>query len=137
MSCSQAVFLTTSRTFMHVNNEGPGLNFKGSNTFPISLSGGGPPIQDFIWSELKYSQCAPDMKQGKGKEGCPLIPTVLSLFKNIFIITYFPQLHLECYPQKSPIPSPPLPYPPIPTFWPWHSPVLGHIKFVCPMGLSF
>jgi hypothetical protein len=22
-------------------------------------------------------------------------------------------------------------------FWPWHSPVLGHIKFVCPMGLSF
>jgi hypothetical protein len=24
---------------------------------------------------------------------------------------------------------PPLPYPPIPIFWPWHSPVLGHIKF--------
>jgi hypothetical protein len=22
-------------------------------------------------------------------------------------------------------------------FWPWRSPVLGHIKFVCPMGLSF
>jgi hypothetical protein len=22
-----------------------------------------------------------------------------------------------------------LPYPPIPTFWPWRSPVLGHIKF--------
>jgi hypothetical protein len=39
--------------------------------------------------------------------------------------------------QKSPIPSPPLPYPPIHTFWPWRSPVLGHIKFVCPMGLSF
>jgi hypothetical protein len=39
--------------------------------------------------------------------------------------------------QKSPIPSPPLPYPPTPTFWPWHSPVLGHIKFACPMGLSF
>jgi hypothetical protein len=32
---------------------------------------------------------------------------------------------------------PPLPYPPIPTFWPWRSPVLGHIKFACPMGLSF
>jgi hypothetical protein len=31
--------------------------------------------------------------------------------------------------QKSPIPSPPLPYPPTPTFWPWRSPVLGHIKF--------
>jgi hypothetical protein len=39
--------------------------------------------------------------------------------------------------QKSPIPSSPLPYPPIPTFWPWHSPVLGHIKFACPVGLSF
>jgi hypothetical protein len=32
---------------------------------------------------------------------------------------------------------PPLPYPPTPTFWPWRSPVLGHIKFACPMGLSF
>jgi hypothetical protein len=31
----------------------------------------------------------------------------------------------------------PLPYPPIPIFWPWRSPVLGHIKFACPMGLSF
>jgi hypothetical protein len=39
--------------------------------------------------------------------------------------------------QKSPIPSHPLPYPPTPTFWPWHSPVLGHIKFASPMGLSF
>jgi hypothetical protein len=26
---------------------------------------------------------------------------------------------------------------PFPFFWPWRSPVLGHIKFVCPMGLSF
>jgi hypothetical protein len=40
--------------------------------------------------------------------------------------------------QKSPISSPPpLPYPPTPTFWPWCSPVLGHIKFASPMGLSF
>jgi hypothetical protein len=31
--------------------------------------------------------------------------------------------------QKSPIPSPPLPYSPSPTFWPWRSHVLGHIKF--------
>jgi hypothetical protein len=22
-------------------------------------------------------------------------------------------------------------------FWPWRSPVLGHIQFACPMGLSF
>jgi hypothetical protein len=38
---------------------------------------------------------------------------------------------------KSPIPSPTLlPYPPTPTSWPWCSPVLGHIKFVRPRGLS-
>jgi hypothetical protein len=53
-----------------------------------------------------------------------------------FIITNFPQLYLECYPKSPPYPPPPLPYPPIPIFWPWHSPVLGHIKFACPMGLS-
>jgi hypothetical protein len=32
---------------------------------------------------------------------------------------------------------PPLPYPPTPTSWPWSSPVLRHIKFARPMGLSF
>jgi hypothetical protein len=39
--------------------------------------------------------------------------------------------------KKSPICYPPLPYPPTPPFWPWHSPVLGHIKFASPVGLSF
>jgi hypothetical protein len=39
--------------------------------------------------------------------------------------------------QKSPIDPPPLPYPPIPIFRPWHSAVLGNIKFVPPIGLSF
>jgi hypothetical protein len=39
--------------------------------------------------------------------------------------------------QKSPRPSThPIPYPVIPTSWPWHSPVLRHIKFVRPRGLS-
>jgi hypothetical protein len=38
--------------------------------------------------------------------------------------------------QKPPIPSPPLPYPPIPIFWPWHSSVLGHIKFAQWASLS-
>jgi hypothetical protein len=37
--------------------------------------------------------------------------------------------------QRSPIPTPPIPYPPTPPFWPWRSPVLGHIKFASPMGL--
>jgi hypothetical protein len=39
--------------------------------------------------------------------------------------------------QKSPIPFPHYPPPPTPTSWPWHSPVLRHIKFARPMGLSF
>ena len=30
-----------------------------------------------------------------------------------------------------------LPHPPTPTSWPWHFPVLRHIKFAWPMGLSF
>ena len=40
--------------------------------------------------------------------------------------------------QKSPHPPLPalLPYPSTPTSWPWCSPVLGHIKFAWPMGLS-
>jgi hypothetical protein len=38
--------------------------------------------------------------------------------------------------QRSPIPTPPIPYPPTPPFWPWRSPVLGHIKFASPMDLS-
>ena len=40
--------------------------------------------------------------------------------------------------RKFPILSPTLlPYSPTPTSWPWRSPVLGHIKFVRPKGLSF
>ena len=34
------------------------------------------------------------------------------------------------------LPSTLLPYLPTPTSWPWHSPVLGHIKFARPRGLS-
>jgi hypothetical protein len=38
--------------------------------------------------------------------------------------------------RKFPIPSPALlPYPPTPASWPWHSPVLGHIKFAIPRGI--
>jgi hypothetical protein len=53
----------------------------------------------------------------------------------IIIIRYFPHLHFQCYLKGPPYP-PPNPYPPTPPFWPWRSPVLGHIKFASPMGLS-
>jgi hypothetical protein len=52
-------------------------------------------------------------------------------------IRYFLHLHFKCYP-KSPLYPPPtlLPDPLTPTSWPWHSHVLGHIKFARPRGLS-
>jgi hypothetical protein len=53
-------------------------------------------------------------------------------FNQVFSSFTFPMLS-----QKSPIPSPPLPYTPTPTSWPWRSPVLRHIKFARPRGLSF
>jgi hypothetical protein len=62
---------------------------------------------------------------------------LFSVFLKYFFIMYFPQLNFQCYTKSPPYPPPPLPYPPIPTFWPWRSPILGHIKFACPMGLSF
>jgi hypothetical protein len=58
-------------------------------------------------------------------------------FFKIFFITYFPQLHFQRYPKSLPYPPPHSPPHPFPFFWPWRSPVLGHIQFSCPMGLSF
>jgi hypothetical protein len=49
----------------------------------------------------------------------------------------FSSITFQMLSQKAPIPSsPPLPYPPTPPSWPWCSPVLRHIKFVIPRGLS-
>jgi hypothetical protein len=52
-------------------------------------------------------------------------------------IKYFLYIHFKCYPESSLYPPSTLPpYPPTPASWPWHSPVLGHIKFAIPRGLS-
>ena len=48
-----------------------------------------------------------------------------------FLIRYFLHLHFQCYLKRPPCP------PPTPTSWPWRSPILRHIKFASPMGLSF
>jgi hypothetical protein len=59
------------------------------------------------------------------------------LFIYLFIlIRYFLHLQFQFYPKSPPSLSP---YSAIltPTSWPWHSPVLRHIKFARPMGLSF
>jgi hypothetical protein len=58
------------------------------------------------------------------------------LFLKYFLLHIFLNYISNAIP-KVPHTLPPLLYPPIPTFWPWRSPVLGHIKFACPMGLSF
>jgi hypothetical protein len=55
-----------------------------------------------------------------------------SSFFWFFLIGYLFHLHFQCY-----LKSPPHAPPPTPTSWPWHSPVLRHIEFVRPMGLSF
>jgi hypothetical protein len=65
-----------------------------------------------------------------------LVVFFFRFFFNIFFIRYFPHLHFQCYPKSPPSP-PPLPYQTTPTFWPWYSPILGHIKFASPVGLSF
>jgi hypothetical protein len=60
--------------------------------------------------------------------------------RNVVFLNYvFSSITFPMLSQKSPPPSspPPLPYSPTPIFWPWRSPVLGHIKFAWPMGLSF
>jgi hypothetical protein len=69
-------------------------------------------------------------------EGGVWVP-ISRTYSVLFFIRYFPHLHFQCYPKSPPYPPLQLPYPPTPTFWSWCSPVLGHIKFACPMGLSF
>jgi hypothetical protein len=66
--------------------------------------------------------------------------TFLKIFHLFFFIFFLLCIFLNYISNaipKVPHTPPPLPYPPIPIFWPWRSPVLGHIKFACPMGLSF
>ena len=56
-----------------------------------------------------------------------------------FFIRYFLHLQFKCYPKRPlypPLTPALLPYPFTPTSCPWHSPVLGHIKFATPRGLS-
>jgi hypothetical protein len=56
------------------------------------------------------------------------------LIKKNFIRYFY--IHFKCYPESSLYPpSALLPYPPTLVSWPWHSPVLGHIKFAIPRGL--
>ena len=60
---------------------------------------------------------------------------IIIIFK--FFIRYFKIYTLNATPKVSfNLPPDLLPYPPTPTSWPWNIPVLGHIKFARPRGLS-
>ena len=54
-----------------------------------------------------------------------------------FFFRYFLYIHFKYYPESSLYPPLTLlPYPTTLTSWPWHSPVLGHIKFAIARGVS-
>ena len=54
-----------------------------------------------------------------------------------FLLHIFLNYISNAIPKVPHIPPPPLPCPPTLPFWPWCSPLLGHIKLASPMGLSF
>jgi hypothetical protein len=60
---------------------------------------------------------------------------MLTLFFFNFLLGIFLIYISNAIPKVPHTHSPPLPYPPTPPFWPWHSPVLGHIKFASPCSL--
>jgi hypothetical protein len=80
-----------------------------------------------------FKKCSPE----QNTQGCPhssyIFSTVLTFFNWVFISFTFPMLSQKT-PRRSPHTNP---YTPTPTSWPWHSPVLRHIKFAQPMCLSF
>jgi hypothetical protein len=91
-----------------------------------------------LLSAVLEQQEEKDRIQGCWYWSCPVErqkSSINSFFFKKKFIRYFPHLHFQCYPKSSPYPQ--LPYPPTSTSWPWCSPVLGHIKFARPMGLSF
>jgi hypothetical protein len=97
----------------------------------------------YIALHLVFKEIIPNKVQKQKVVSLPLfhnvsLPLVTFFFLFLFIYYVFSSITFPMLSQKSPIPSPPhFPTHPFPFFWPWRSPVLGHIKFVCPMGLSF
>ena len=87
-------------------------------------------ICKFIWNIKKKDRIAKNILNNKITSGENTI-------FNHFFIRYLLHLHFKCYP-KSRLNPPPalLPFPLTPTSWPCFSPVLGHIKFGRPRGLS-
>jgi hypothetical protein len=89
-------------------------------------------------SKEDWEQAAATKKGARCKTSLLLSPTPGVHFC-FFKISYFLILHFKCYAKSPPHPPPhthTFPYPPTPTSCPWCSPVLRHIKFARPGGLS-
>ena len=102
--------------------------------FPISIS-----ASVIIYAlDLSHSEWGKIKSQRSSKlVAFPWCLRILNIFFQKFFRSFL-HLHFKCYPESTLYPPQALlPYLPTPTSWAWCSPVLGHIKFACPMGLSF
>ena len=81
----------------------------------------------------QFSNKTPSISYGK-----PLLSCLLGKSKRLskqhrlflsFFFFFLLRIFFNYISNAIPKVPPPLPYPPIPIFWPWHSPVLGHITF--------
>jgi hypothetical protein len=110
----------------------------------VSLYSPGCPGTHFVdQAGLEFRNLPASASQVLGLKAYATMPGSVMLFF-CFVFLNFLKLLLRIFLNytsnaipKVPHTLPRLPYPPILTFWPWHSPVLGHIKCACPMGLSF
>jgi hypothetical protein len=84
------------------------------------------------WLVIQLSEAATDLEYSREKDTLGSI----SFFPNFLLDIFF--IYISNAIPKVPYTLSPalLPYPPTPTFWPWHSPVLGHIKFARPRDFS-
>jgi hypothetical protein len=69
------------------------------------------------WDPISARQ-VPAQSQSQADRPSVECKEVSIFFKIFFIITYFPQLHLECYPKSPPYPPPYSPTHPFPLFGP-------------------
>jgi hypothetical protein len=95
-----------------------------------------------ILEELIYSQCSNARKWGS--QGTPGSLILLGLFIYLFVCLFvcllldifFIYISNAILRVPYTLPPPCSPTYPTPASWPWHSPLLGHIKFEIPRGLS-
>ena len=97
------------------------------------------PATCIAWGDFRGRSCRLKVYKGPCTPSWPFLLCpfqILFFFFIIFLKLGIFLVYIFNAIPKVPHPQPPIPYPPTPPFWPWRSPVLGHIKFASPMGLS-